>query len=195
MDLFPLTDETKALIAQLREMMAAASGEHRVLLDHPSNVVQLQEDDLCRYLKARKLVVKDAFDQMIATLKWRAEAYEVGVDKMFADGVDPQGTTLMLFERKTKLLCCCALYLSFFPPEEFFQTNCPHCYRGFDKEGRPISWERTGVFQLPVLLEVKTCSSSVCLNVCLEGCGGGGSIEASCFSSRTYGSQNARKVD
>ncbi len=39
------------------------------------------------------------------------------------------------------------------PNEEFFQLNCPHCYRGYDKEGRPISWERTGVFQLPVLLE------------------------------------------
>jgi hypothetical protein len=46
---------------------------------------------------------------------------------MFADGVDPN--------------------------EEFFQLKCPHCYRGFDKEGRPISWERTGVFHLPTLLE------------------------------------------
>ncbi len=23
--------------------------------------------------------------------------------------------------------------------EEWFQNNCPHCYRGHDKEGRPIS--------------------------------------------------------
>jgi hypothetical protein len=70
--------------------------------------------------------VKDAFDQLLATLKWRASAYDVGVEAMFNNGVDPN--------------------------EDFFQFNCPHCYRGFDKEGRPISWERTGVFQLPVLL-------------------------------------------
>ena len=40
-----------------------------------------------------------------------------------------------------------------YPDEEFFQINCPHAYRGFDKEGRPISWERTGVYHLPTLLE------------------------------------------
>ena len=35
-------------------------------------------DDLLRYIKARKFVVADAYQQLIETLRWRATAYEVG---------------------------------------------------------------------------------------------------------------------
>lgn len=67
----------------------------------------------------------DAFNQLIETLRWRRDSFG-GVDKSFA-GDDPN--------------------------EEFFQINCPHVYRGYDREGRPISYERTGVYHLPTILE------------------------------------------
>ncbi len=101
------------------------SSDDAKLLTSPINEIQLEEAELVRYIKARKMVVTDAYQQLIETLRWRATAFG-GVDAHFA-GPDAN--------------------------ESFFQANCPHLYRGFDKDGRPISWERTGVYQLPVLLD------------------------------------------
>jgi hypothetical protein len=101
------------------------SSDDAALLNNPINEIQLEEQELLRYIKARKMVVKDAFEQLLETLRWRATAFG-GVDAHFA-GEDEN--------------------------EEFFQLNCPHLYRGYDKEGRPISWERQGVYHLPTLLE------------------------------------------
>ena len=128
MDLYPLTEEAQAALAELREMINAAPVEDQAFLKDPKNDVQLQESDLLRYIKARKFVVADAYEQLIETLRWRNTAFDQGIDQLFPNLVDPN--------------------------EEFFQINCPHAYMGHDKEGRPISWERTGVYDLPSMLEV-----------------------------------------
>ena len=73
MDLFPVSDEHKALLEELRALMAAeADPGDRKLLDDEANAQQLQESDLLRYIKARKFVVADAYKQLIETLRWRA---------------------------------------------------------------------------------------------------------------------------
>jgi ArsR family metal-binding transcriptional regulator len=81
MDLYPLTDESKEKLEELRALIAEAvakNDDDAKLLTAEENVVQLQEDDLLRYIKARKCVVADAYQQLIETLRWRATAYGSG---------------------------------------------------------------------------------------------------------------------
>jgi hypothetical protein len=61
MDLYPLSDEVKEHVAMLRALIAEAiakNDEDSKLLTAEENVPQLQEDDLVRYIKARKFVVR-----------------------------------------------------------------------------------------------------------------------------------------
>eukprot|EP01147_Barroeca_monosierra_P006637 gene6637-9424_t len=40
------------------------------------------------------------------------------------------------------------------PDEEVYQAFCPHLAEGFDRDGRPIYWERTGEIRLPKVLKL-----------------------------------------
>ncbi len=60
MDLYPLSDQVKEQVAQLRALIAEAiakNDDDSKLLTAEENALQLQEDDLVRYIKARKFVV------------------------------------------------------------------------------------------------------------------------------------------
>ena len=51
MDLYPVSEENRQLLEELRELMKNAPPEDQKLLQAEKNVVQLQEDDLLRYIK------------------------------------------------------------------------------------------------------------------------------------------------
>jgi ribosomal protein S6E (S10) len=86
----------------------------------------LEDLDLLRYLKARKWDVDAALSQLLETMHWRSNG---GVGK---------------------LLCCPD------PHEDIYQNYTPHLYFGHDKEGRPISWDRTGQVRVAELLQQLT---------------------------------------
>jgi hypothetical protein len=91
----------------------------------------LEDIELCRFLKARRWDVDAAFDQFSKTMKWRKE---YNVDSLL-DGP--------------------------YPGEEIYQSLTPHMYKGFDKQGNPLYWERTGVVDLPNLLKYVTAEDLV----------------------------------
>lgn len=112
--------ETKQPTPFLRSSDAA-------LLSNPVNAIQLEPIELARYIKARKKVLADAYQQLIETLRWRATAFG-GVDEHFA-GEDEN--------------------------EAFFQKNCPHLYRGYGKKkggGKKLSLSLSAYWTLMLII-------------------------------------------
>jgi len=83
----------------------------------------IDDKALLRFLRARKFDVKAAHEMFMSTLQWRVENKADTV----LDHSDPN--------------------------EEVYQHLTPHRFHGFDKEGRPIYIERTGMVKVPEVLK------------------------------------------
>lgn len=108
----------------------------------PEMNAEMNDDDCFRFLVARNFKAKKAIEMAKAWFTW----WHTPIPET---GIEP----------------CKILDLEHVddPLESFYSDNCPHAFHGFDKEGRPIYWERTGKISRNFSVVKKKCSMDVLL--------------------------------